>query len=227
LVAALPSPAQDSTDERTQRLLKGSKAEISEKPCCGPSRGAPVRNPDAAVLTTVPGLASRDGGTLSLKLAGNRAFKLVDCVPPVCDGEDIQMHRLAAWWPAHRYYVVWVGLYEDSVTYLVSERDGRTLLVTAPPVLSPSGRLAVALTSNLMAGVELQLIDFVRDPPTVSTITAMPTCPGSREHSFLRPKPVWVDDARVRFEGVSPQPGDNANTKQLLKIVDGKSAWDC
>ena len=211
----------------TASSLNGSKAEIADKTCCGPSRGAPVRNPDAAALAKVPGLASRDGGTLSLKLANNRTLMLTDCVDPACDGDDTRMHRLVAWWPTHRIYVVWVGLYEESAAYLVSERDGRTLAVTAPPVLSPSGRRAVALTSNLMAGVELQLIDFGRDPPTVTNVTTMPNCAGSGEQSLLRPKPVWIDETHVRFEGKPPQPGDNANTKQLLKIADGKPAWEC
>jgi hypothetical protein len=120
-----------------------------------------------------------------------------------------------------------VSLYEDSVAYLVPERDGRTLVVTAPPVLSPSGRQAIALTSNLMAGVELQLIDLSRDPATITKIEAMPSCAGSSDSSMLRPKPVWVDESHVRFEGVSPAPGDNPNTKQLLRIEGGKAAWEC
>ena len=219
---AFPAAAQSPED-----LLKGSKAGIEDKACCGPSGGATVRNPDATVLAKLPGMASRDGGTLRLKLAGDRALKLVDCLNPECDGEDLRMHRLVAWWPTQRMYVVSVALYEDSVAYLVPERDGRTLVVTAPPVLSPSGRQAIALTSNLMAGVELQLIDLGRDPPTITKIETMPSCAGGSDASMLRPKPVWTDESRVRFEGVSPAPGDNPNTKQVLKIVDGKPAWEC
>ncbi len=59
------------------------------------------------------------------------------------------------------------------MAYLISERDGRTTRVTAVPVLSPSGRRAVALTSNLMAGVELNLIDLSGDPPTVLEVSEM------------------------------------------------------
>ena len=120
-----------------------------------------------------------------------------------------------------------VGFYEDSMAYLISERDGRTTRVTAVPVLSPSGRYAVALLSNLMNGVDLNLIDMTADPPKVLEVTNMPTCAGAGPDSFLRPKPVWVDDAQVRFEGVSPQPGDNPNTKQLLRIGAGTAQWEC
>jgi len=227
VIVALAAWAFPAAAQSSEELLKGSKAEIEGKACCGPSSGATVRDPDTAVLAKLPGMASRDGGTLRLKLAGDRTFKLVDCLNPTCDGEDLRMHRLVAWWPAQRMYVVAVSLYEDSVAYLVPERDGRALVVTAPPVLSPSGRQAIALTSNLMAGIELQLIDLSRDPATITRIGSVPSCAGSSDSSMLRPKPVWIDESRVRFEGVSPAPGDNPNTKQLLRVVDGKPSWEC
>jgi hypothetical protein len=227
VIVAVAAWAFSAAAQSPEDLLKGSKSEIENKACCGPSGGATVRNPDAAVLAKLSGMASRDGGTLRLKLAGERALKLVDCLNPACDGEDLRMHRLVAWWPTQRIYVVSVALYEDSVAYLVQERDGRALVVTAPPVLSPSGRQAIALTSNLMAGVELQLIDLSRDPPTITKIETMPSCAGSSDSSMLRPKLVWIDDSHVRFEGVSPAPGDNPNTKQLLRIEGGKAAWEC
>ena len=94
-------------------------------------------------------------------------------------------------------------------------------------MLSPSGRSAVAVTSDLMQGVELQLIDLSRTPPTLTKIEEFPACADANVNSFLRPKPVWVDDTHVRFEGKSPNPDDKPNTKQLLKIVGGKTAWEC
>ena len=211
----------------TAGFLNGSKAEIENNACCGSGRGAPVRMSDAAVMATVPGMASRDGAVLRLRLEGDRSFKLTDCVGQTCPADDTRIHRLVGWWPKQRYYVVAVSLYEESVAYLVSQNDGRALVVTAPPVPSPSGRAAVALVSNLMSGVDLEVIDLSRDPPTVAKVAAMPTCPGFSESSMLRPKPVWIDETSVRFEGVSPQPGDNPNSKQLLRIVDGKAAWQC
>ena len=230
LLAIAPSQAQ--TPEPPAQwtlpaagLLNGSKAEIESGSCCGPSRGR-VRNPDAAAIARAPGLAARDGGTLRLKLAGDRSLKLTDCDFDQCP-DDPHTHRLVDWWPNHRLYVVLVMLSEEGVVYLVSQADGRTLMVAAPPVLAPSGRLAVALVSNLMAGVELQILDLTRDPPTVTRVTTMPNCAGSTDSAMLRPKPVWIDDSHVRFDGKSPQPGDNPNTKQLLKIVEGKPAWEC
>ena len=209
-------------------LFDGSKAEIENKPCCAPSSGTPVRKSDAPVLATVTGIASRDGGVLRLKLADNRTFKLTDCLEgPACDDYKFRFHRLAAWWPAQRYYVVSVQLIEGAVGYLISERDGRVLETTAPAVLSPSGRAAVALTSDLMQGVELQVIDLSHNPPTLTKIEEFPACAGADANSFLRPKPVWVDDTHVRFEGKSPNPDDKPNTKQLLRLVDGKATWEC
>ena len=94
-------------------------------------------------------------------------------------------------------------------------------------MLSPSGRIAVALTSDQMQGVELKLIDLNRTPPTLTKIEEFPTCAGATKDSFLRPKPVWVDDTHVRFEGKSPNPDDKPDTKQLLRIEGGKTAWEC
>jgi len=232
---AVAPPSQAQAPDPTQQwalpeggLLNGSKAEIENAPCCTTNRGAPVRNSDAAVLARLPNLAAREGNTLRLNLDGDRALRLTDCDPQAsCDPDDTRIHRLVARWPNQHLYVVSVALYEEQVAYLVSESDGRALVVTAPPVLSPSGRQAIALVSNLMAGIDLEVIDLGRDPPTVAKITTMPGCPGANEASMLRPKPVWIDESHVRFEGVSPQSGDNPHTKQLLRITNGKVAWEC
>lgn len=231
VLAGTPSQAQtqDQWTLPSSGLLNGSKAAIENEPCCGASHGATrLSDSDAAVLATVPGMASRDGGTLKLKLAGDRSLKLTDCDgQSACDADDTRVHRLVAWWPKHRTYIVAVGLYEESVAYLVSERDGRSLVTTAPPILSPSGRQAVALVSNLMSGVDLEIIDLDRDPPTLAKVAAMPACAGVGPNSLLRPRPVWIDDSRVTFEGVSPMTDDDPNTRQLLRIVDGKPQWQC
>lgn len=210
-------------------LLWGSKMTVEHQPCCAPIPGAkPVDRSDDAVLSKVPDRASRDGPILRLRLQDGRTLKITDCNDQAaCEAERFRVHRLAAWWPAQRLYVVNVGLYEDGMAYLISERDGRTTRVTAVPVLSPSGRRAVALTSNLMAGVELDLIDLRGDPPTVLEVSEMPACAGTADNSFLRPRPVWVDDSQVRFEGVSPQPGDKPDTKQLLRLGAGSPKWEC
>jgi hypothetical protein len=208
--------------------LDGSTATIENKPCCTASSGTPVDQSDAAALAAAPGLASRNGPVLTLKLADNRVLSLTDCLERSgCPVDDVHVHRLVAWWPNRQIFVLSVGMYEGSTGFLVSARTGRTLTTTAPAVLSPSGQFAVALTSNLMAGMELELIDLRPDPPTLAKITSVPECKGFGPDTFLRPTPVWIDGSHVRFEGVSPQPDDKPDTKQLLRIVDGKAVWEC
>jgi hypothetical protein len=225
---ALPMTARAQDPSVPWGLPAGdSKAAIENQSCCSASRGT-VHNSDAAVLAKVPGMAARDGRILRLKLDGNRTLRLTDCDGQSrCEADDTRVHRLVGWWPKQRLYVVSVALYEESTAYLVSQRDGRILVLSAPPVLSPSGRWGIALVSNQMSGVDLELLDMGAEPPTVATITEMPNCPGAGPNSMLRPRPVWMDDSRVRFEGPPPDPGGNPNTKQLLRIVDGKPRWEC
>jgi hypothetical protein len=234
LFSAAPASAQKDMNEQrtatpTKGLLWGSKMTVESEPCCAPRQGAKAGDrTEVAVLASVPDRALRDGPILKLKLQNNRILKITDCNDQnACEADRFRAHRLAAWWPGPGYYVVYVGLYEDSNAYLISERDGRTTRVAAVPVLSPSGRRAVALQSNLMNGVDLSVIDMTADPPKVLEVSKMPACAGAGPNSFLRPKPVWVDDSHVRFEGVSPQPGDNPNAKQLLKIGAGTAEWEC
>ena len=229
----LAAPSQAQTGERTaipsKGLLWGSKMTIENQSCCTAPKGAKAADPsEAASLTAIPDRAFREGPILKLKLQGNRTLKITDCDDQsACEADRFRKHRLAAWWPALGYYVVNVGLYEDGMAYLIAERDGRTTQLAALPVLSPSGHRAVALQSNLMNGVELNVVDMTADPPKVLEVSTMPACAGAGPNSFLRPKPVWIDESHVRFEGVSPQPGDNPNTKQLLRIGDGATEWEC
>ena len=233
-LVATPCYAQkDVTQERTatpsKGLLWGSKMTVESQACCTTTQSAKgADRSEAAVLAKLSDRASREGPILRLKLQDNRSLKITDCNDvDACEADRFRMHRLAAWWPTQKYYVVNVGLYEESMAYLISERDGRATRLAAVPVLSPSGQRAVALQSNLMSGIELNVIDLASDPPKVIEVSEMPTCAGAGPNSFLRPKPVWVDDSQVRFEGVSPQPGDNPNTKQLLRIGAGTATWQC
>jgi hypothetical protein len=233
VLLAAPSYAQNGgVSERTamasKGLLWGSKMTLESEPCCAASGAKSTDPTEAAVLAELSGRASRDGIILRLGLAANRTLKITDCNDEAaCEADRFRSHRLVAWWPASRTYVVNVRLYEESLAYLISEKDGRTTQVAAPPVLSPSGRHAVALQSNLKTGVILNVIDVTADPPKVIEVGAMPACAGAGPSSFLRPKPVWVDDSHVRFEGVSPQPGDKPDTKQLLRVGAGAPQWEC
>src|SRR5215467_700968 len=86
LAMAAASQAQDQTQQWTlpaDGLLNGSKAVIEDKPCCGPSHdAAAVPNSDIAAMAKAPGMASRNGRTLSLRVAGNRTLRLTDCDEP-------------------------------------------------------------------------------------------------------------------------------------------------
>ena len=225
-----PDPAA-RTGQPSKGLLFGSKLTIEKEPCCAPgSRGADARETKvfAAARDGRKERASREGDILRLRLDGDRTLKITDCDDQAaCEADRYRRHRLAAWWPAQDLYVLSVGLYEEGMAYLVSEKDGRTTRVAAVPVLSPSGRRAVALSSNLMNGVDLDLIDLSVQPPAVTRIETMPTCAGAGPDSLLRPRPVWVDEGRVRFEGPPPQPGDNPKAKQLLRVGAGKAEWEC
>lgn len=233
LLGASPAFAQhlkdaDRTALPSKGLLWGSKMTVEAQPCCAKPNGKLPDAAETAMLKQLAGHAWRDGTILKLELDGGRSLKITDCDDEnACEADRFRRHRLVGWWPASRLYVVNVPLYEGSLTYLISAKDGRTTQVTAPPILSPSGQQAVALQSNLMTGVILETIDLTVSPPKVTEIEAMPTCKGFGKDSFLRPKPVWVDDTHVRFDGVSPQPGDNPNNKQLLRIGGGKPAWEC
>ena len=153
-----PSHAQTDKNERTatpsKGLLWGSKMTLESEACCAALPGA--KQPDraeAAVLVTIPDRALRDGPILKLKLQGGRTLKITDCdVEDACEAERFRTHRLAAWWPALGTYVVNVKLYQGGLAYLVSERTGQTTNVVAAPVLSPSGRRALALRGDGSAG---------------------------------------------------------------------------
>jgi hypothetical protein len=233
LLFATPSFAQDGdgmgqTAIPSKGLLWGSKMTLETQPCCAAPNGKLPDKAEAAMLSKLAGHAFRDDTILRLEIEGGRNLKITDCADETaCEADRFRSHRLVGWWPALRYYVVNVPLFEASTAFLISEKDGRTTQVASPPILSPSGQHAVALQSDLMNGMTLQVIDLTATPPKVTEVSDMPTCKGFGPDSFLRPTPVWADDSHVRFDGVSPQPGDNATNKQLLKITGAKPAWEC
>lgn len=233
ILLAVPSYAQGGkASERTampsKGLVWGSKMTVEALPCCASPNGKLPDKDEAAILDKLAGHAFRDNDILKLELEGGRSLKITDCADETaCEADRFRKHRLVGWWPATRTYVVNVPIYEGSLAYLIAEKDGLTTQVAAPPVLSPSGHLAVALQSNLMTGMTLNVIDLTATPPTVVEVEAMPTCTGFGANSFLRPKPVWIDEQHVRFEGVSPQPGDSPNSKQLLRVGAGAPQWEC
>lgn len=217
--------AQTDPGERSaipsKGLLWGSKMTLESEACC--TAGAGAKRPDraeSAVLDKIPGRALRDGPILKLKLQGGHTLKITDCdVEDACEAERFRSHRLAAWLPAADTYVLKVKLYDTDYAYLVSERTGRTTNVAAVPVVSPSGRQAVALSAPKAGDPKLEIIEFTDDEPKVRVVSSRPQCGGGKP-APLGSKPVWTDEDHVRFEGA-------AGAKQVLHIGAGKAEWQC
>lgn len=204
----------------------GSDVTIRNEPCCEEQRAAAALTPEAKVIAAIPEQAFREGSVLWLRLDGNRSAQIVDYAAFVCSVDNIRWHRLVAWWPKHRYYVIDVGLYEGRHAFLISERDGRSTPVFAPPVLSPTGRYAVAADLSPAYGNDLQIIDMSVDPPSTLEVISQRTCSGNKAMS-LRPTPVGLDDSRVAFEGKPLFDNDDPGEKQVFRIFDGKPEWEC
>jgi hypothetical protein len=207
-----------------------SVAVIVDEPCCEGYRIFPVqKSADAAVLETIRDRAYRNGPILQLQLGGDRSLKIVDStsVGETCEHfNGCRKHRLVAWWREHRHYVIEVRLWEGAEAYLISAHDGRVTPVKAPPLLSPSGRFAIAADLSPAYGTGVQIIDMRSNPPTILDVKTSPDCPGPKSQSGLRPDPRWLDETRIIFEGSSGLPSD-PNAKQVLRIVDGKPDWEC
>jgi hypothetical protein len=214
---------------------------ISDDPCCEVLSRIPLPpGRDSAAIEAHRDRAFRAGPVLQLRLIGGRSLRIIDRRPGleteryyscVLDnyGDACRFHSLVDWWEEQGYYVVYVGLHEDSVTYLIAEYGGRVSTVVAPPVRSPSGRHAIAFDYNMMNGPRLELIDLGATPPRVLAIEAGPACGDVPDPylSHLRQKVRWLDDSHITFEGRSFFEKDDPNAKQLLRIVDGKPEWQC
>ena len=204
-----------------------SDVTIENSPCCDDQRRIAALSPEAAVIASIPEQAVRMNSVLWLRLDGNRSARIVDCIAYACSVDSARRHELVAWWPKHRQYVIDVGLYEGRKAFLISEHDGHLTPVFAPPILSPSGRHAVAADLSPAYGNGLQIIDMDKSPPTTLEVKTMPACPGTAQQYGLRPNPVWLDDARIGFEGEPFFSNDDPTAKQILRIVDGKPEWEC
>lgn len=232
LAAITPGAWAQDTGVLPPSIATYSIAVVVQEKCCEwQSQHVPV--PDSAdreALEKLRDRAYRNGIVLQLRLDGERSLKFVDntIAGESCDGYDgCRKHRLIDYWPKHRQYVVDVDLWEGRDTYLVSARDGRLLRVGSPPLLSPSGEYAIGIDNSIAYPNEgVELIDLRKDPPTGIRLPRLPSCPGTKTQSWLRPDPRWLNDTRIIFEGSSIVPID-ADAKQLLRIVDGQPEWEC
>lgn len=211
-------------------LPSRSAAVIVKESCCKDQSFFPLqKSADAAVLETLRDHAYRDGPVLQLRLDDGRSLKIVDSSTwdNTCAAfGGCRIHLLKAWWREHGYYVVEIRLWEGLEAYLISAHDGRVIPVKAPPLLSPSGRFAVAADLSPAYGTGVQIIDMRSNPPAILDVKTSPACPGPKSQFGLRPDPRWLDETRIIFEGSSGLPSD-PNAKQVLRIVDGKPEWEC
>jgi hypothetical protein len=245
IVALLLIPAaaagQKAGDLPVEQREPGSLIVISDDPCCEVLSRVPLSpGRDSAAIEGHRDRAFRAGPVLQLSLIGGRSLRIIDRRPAVPSeqyncileyyGNACRYHSFVDWWEEQGYYVVLVGLHEDSETYLISERDGRINVVVAPPVRSPSGRYAIAFDYNIMNGSRLELVELGTTPPRIFGVKAGPACQGLTDTDYLnhlRPKVRWLDDSHITFEGKGFFEKDDPNTKQLLRIVDGKAEWEC
>ena len=239
LILAAPSLAQERHDwaDRSEIPSDGPAqqawASIEAKPCCVPAgNGTSPDAAEAAILKQLAGKAARDGAILRLALDGGRTLRIEDCLDSsICKAPE-STYRLEAWWPAQRLYLVHVersGVVKP--TYLVSEKNGRTTMVSTMPVLSPSGRYGIALLSSVTQNVWIDIVDLGADRPQTVSVAPPPCAAFDSMRSLLPPNPVWADDNHVRFEGDMwlPPNGDYRlyAGKALLRIGPGRPQWEC
>lgn len=232
IVIGLETSAQTGGSLPPMALPSGSVAVIVNEPCCALQRDFPLqKSADATVLETVRDRAYRNGPVLQLRLDGDRSLKIVDStsVGERCDGFDgCRIHRLAAWWQEHRYYVVDIRLWEGVEGYLIAERDGRVIPIAAPPLLSPSGRYAIASDSSLLNGSRTELLDMSVDPPAVHPVSVTSICPAHSGLLTLGSQLQWVDNTRIVFSNAEVFFKGGAKKVSLtLRIIDGKPKWEC
>jgi hypothetical protein len=246
LLLATPSFAQDNYDwaERVYRpadgwldFPHGSKAAIEAEPCCGSSFTGKWPDPsEAPLLKQLAGKAARDDTVLRLALDGGRSLKITDCRDADVCKAQAREHRLVGWWPGTRHYIVRVYVGGPPWFDLISQKDGSSTSVIDVPLLSPSGRYAIAFRSGPVTDLQINVIDLATDPPKVVDVAPPPCAAFDNRYSLLPPNPVWADDNHVRFEGDMPWlPPDSLyrryTGKALLRIGHGpnlgRPQWEC
>jgi hypothetical protein len=184
--------------------------------------GATVSNRrDASTINTMRDRATGQGAELSLKLDESKTITFVDCASSQPGCPLGMFHLLVAWWPQHQAYVVVVGGAGWGEGYIVSAKDGQMVVVGGNPVLSPSGRYAVAQNhgGDPPSKTSLEVIDLGLDPPRSIDSGFKSACP----NRVLREGSVWLDDTSVTFEDSDPKDEPHP----VLRIADGKLDWRC
>ena len=235
----LPADAQveyqrrpdDVSHQRTATpgLIWGSQIVIDDRPCCETRQGSPpTAGAEAAVMASIPDQAVRDGRVLTLRLDGGRTLRITDCDDlNTCGPVGFREHRLVAWWPNLRYYVVDVRLHEDGIAFLIRASDGLLMQLAAPPILSPHERYAIAWDPSLInGGPFIDLLDLASSPPTISVITPVHSC--QDELVYPGKQPVWRSDTEVVFNDSTPLMKSSPSFRLTLQIVaDTNLRWEC
>jgi hypothetical protein len=232
MFALLPqrSAAQSARPERSVRpapaLPTGSAAVIARElyRTRDAARSA-LTPPDEPALAGLSGRASRDGPMLWLKLEGDLYLKLFD--EGRCEGfGTCLLHRLVAWWPQQRIYVVQYSHGEGGGAYLIAAGDGRMTTIVAKPVLSPSGQRAIAYNGSLIDGPDIEIVELGAAPPRVQAVDLRHACLDRLAGDWLSVHvPVWLDEGRIGF---APTDRPTAPGKSpVLTIREGRGTWSC
>ena len=230
LLATAPLHAQTDNTWRERvampagGALWGSDVRIENRPCCEPT--VRTDEQEAAVLTSLAGRASRQGRILRLRLEGGRTLRFVDCADAsACDVENVRVHRLAAWWAGHGYYVVGVDGYAQQMAYLVRARDGLMVRTLAAPILSPGERHAIATDFLVARGPgTTEVLDMSVDPPDRVPFRKSATCPALLAAGSL---PRWIDDGNAAFDDAMLGTSEPKPKGLALRIEGGAAEWVC
>ncbi len=187
-----------------------------------------VRSMGVKVEPALPGLDDRAvyvGSGLALKIDDDQILHIFD-QPEVMSEAGPIVHKLQAWLPGPRFYVVTVFCTECHMTYLIDARTGAVSDIGAPAILSSDNQLGLVYRPDMLSGdVGPFLIDFRSDPPVRIDVPPSPNCENRNSQPMLMSTPVWLDNSHVRFSGAR-QPGDEG-AKQLLRIDSGVPKWEC
>ena len=125
-------------------LLATSAQQLSAQDLETPEKAAEA---EAALLPGLSGKAAREGQTLRLVLADDKALTLTNKTK--CTGyEDCVFYYLQAHLPELGYYLLEVFRYEGRFYLLVDERSGGKEVVYGQPKFSPDGKAFVATCSG-------------------------------------------------------------------------------
>jgi hypothetical protein len=94
---------------------------------------------EAHVLKMLAPLASREGETLTLNIAGNQQIKLRSVDRCDAGPDDCMIYELLGLSPGRQFFVVEARDYESATVYWIARSTGKQVDVHAMPQVSPDG----------------------------------------------------------------------------------------